>query len=441
MFQGVVVYRDLLEQKGPLLYFVHGLAWLVSHSTFIGVYFLELIAAFFFLYYSYKVMALYCGDNSLFLIPVLGFFVYSSTAFAHGDSAEELCLPFLAYATWVALQALEQDRDFTHRECLAIGITSGCVFWTKFSLVGFYLGWFIVPMCSMLKQKRFKKLLIVIAEIAGGVILVTIPFLIYFGVNHAIGDWFEVYFYDNLFFYQSHSNEHTLVLQYLYNLVKGCGSMGKNFMSSYVAWMLGVSWAFLTHRRKVAAQIFLMLFVGLFLAYVGGKSAVYYALLMAPAITFGLIFLYRFLTREADTLNRLLSNKIAWPVTLVVCLGLSLLCTSNRYMLSYSKEDLPQYQFAEIIDQKENATLLNYGFLDGGFYTVADIVPNCKVFCKLNMTVPEFQGLQDDYIENGMCDFVVTRDQELETDNYTCIAESSFYFEGRDRLYRLYALN
>mgnify|MGYP001729732097 FL=1 len=41
MFNGSVLYRDIYEQKGPLLYFVHGLAGLVSETNFIGVYLVE----------------------------------------------------------------------------------------------------------------------------------------------------------------------------------------------------------------------------------------------------------------------------------------------------------------------------------------------------------------------------------------------------------------
>ena len=38
MMTGLVTYRDLFEQKGPLLYFLHGLAYLISPDSFIGVF-------------------------------------------------------------------------------------------------------------------------------------------------------------------------------------------------------------------------------------------------------------------------------------------------------------------------------------------------------------------------------------------------------------------
>ena len=44
MFNGKVPYKDLFEQKGPLLYLIYGIGYLISHDTFLGVYLLEVIS-------------------------------------------------------------------------------------------------------------------------------------------------------------------------------------------------------------------------------------------------------------------------------------------------------------------------------------------------------------------------------------------------------------
>ena len=71
-----------------------------------------------------------------------------------------------------------------------------------------------------------------------------------------------------------------------------------------------------------------------------------------------------------------------------------------------------QYQFAQIIEKKENPTLLNYGFLDGGFYTVTNITPNVKYFHKPNIkyeNYPEIMDEQNRYIKDSIIDFVVLK--------------------------------
>ena len=53
MFSGKVVYRDIYEQKGILLYFLYGLCYLVSNKTFLGVYILEVLCLTGFLALAY----------------------------------------------------------------------------------------------------------------------------------------------------------------------------------------------------------------------------------------------------------------------------------------------------------------------------------------------------------------------------------------------------
>ena len=58
MMQGKVPYRDLFEQKGPLLYFIHGLASLISFDSFLGVFFFEILSFGIFLWFSYRIIFL-----------------------------------------------------------------------------------------------------------------------------------------------------------------------------------------------------------------------------------------------------------------------------------------------------------------------------------------------------------------------------------------------
>ena len=103
---------------------------------------------------------------------------------------------------------------------------------------------------------------------------------------------------------------------------------------------------------------------------------------------------------------------------------------------------MPQYQFAEIIGRKKDATLLNYKFWDAGFYTAAGIVPTCKYFAITNMRLDEMETMQNEYVENGKIDFVVTCNERPELERYECIATSSFvgkeYFLNQE--YFLYQL-
>ncbi|MBQ5344523.1 MAG: hypothetical protein J6F33_04930, partial [Acidaminococcaceae bacterium] len=124
MMNGMVPYRDLLEQKGPVHYFVYGLAWLFSKNTYSGIYILEIVAASFFLYYTSVAVTLYKKGTEKPAILLTAVLIYSSLSFRTGGTAEELCIPLLAYALYLALSFLQEHRELTGKDYIVIGLSA-----------------------------------------------------------------------------------------------------------------------------------------------------------------------------------------------------------------------------------------------------------------------------------------------------------------------------
>ena len=74
-----------------------------------------------------------------------------------------------------------------------------------------------------------------------------------------------------------------------------------------------------------------------------------------------------------------------------------------------------------------DATLLNYGFMDAGFYTAAGLVPNVKYFHQTNVPLEEMLAEQERYLREGLCDYVITRGKQPEWigERYELIATES----------------
>ena len=68
ILHGKVPYRDLYDHKGPVLYFIHALAAMISSDSFLGVYFIEAAACFGFLFYSYKTLQLFTDNKRNILL-------------------------------------------------------------------------------------------------------------------------------------------------------------------------------------------------------------------------------------------------------------------------------------------------------------------------------------------------------------------------------------
>jgi hypothetical protein len=156
MFNGKVLYRDVFNHKGPILHFLHGLAWVISNKSFFGVWILEIIACYFTLLFSYRILALYTDHKAILVMPVFAVLLYTTSAMAKGDSAEEFCLPMLMYAVFIAVRSLKEKKEISKKNLLLLGVTSGVVLWIKYTMLGFYLGWVILPRWP---QKNMKSLL------------------------------------------------------------------------------------------------------------------------------------------------------------------------------------------------------------------------------------------------------------------------------------------
>ena len=170
----------------------------------------------------------------------------------------------------------------------------------------------------------------------------------------------------------------------------------------------------------------------------GGQGILYYPLAITAITPVGLSVICNCIIK-----GKILSEKRQQTVAiglLALCSVGCLLCSSNTYFMSYEKSDLPQYQFKDIICKKDNPTLLNYGFMDGGFYTSCDLEPTCKYFCKLNIDLEESRQMQDEYVEKGYVDFIVTRNDKPNFELYDCVAQSSYWHEGREQTYYLYEI-
>lgn len=449
MMNGLVPYRDLFEQKGPLLYFLHGVAWLISNDTWIGVYILESLFLGVFLWYYWKIWNLY-GERrwSMAWMPFLALLVTVTSSFASGDNVEEYCIALMAVSMYDYLNYL---RDYPangghmeKRTLLINGTLAGCVLWMKYTMLGFWFAWMATVFFCLILQKKWKEAFLDCVWFLVGMLgIATIPWVIYFGIHGAIGDWLYAYFYCNIFAYSSDSASILSRLTFTWEVVADAmashGGLTVCITAGYL-YLLAFPGRLPHWFSKISFVLVLLLtFLGM---YGGGISMSYYYLF---AYGFGGLGMLP-LAHGADWLIRKGSGDGGQNRLIPVCGGLltavmvvGMGCAAyknsrNSYCMAYEKEELPQYQFAAIINQTEHATLLNYGFLDGGFYMAADVLPSTRFFCRLNLRDSDFPQMRDEQerlIADAEVDYVVFRvDRDVKAEditdgnvweNYTCV--------------------
>lgn len=441
MANGMVVYRDIFEQKGLLLYVIHALAYLISNDTFFGVFVFEVISAAAVMLFAFKILFLYdCNKSAFVFVPLFSAVVYSSHAFCQGDSAEEFCLPFLMCGLYLSLKSLKTQKAFSAKQLFCIGVISGCVLWIKYTMLGFFVGFVIMPLIMILRNREWEYLLKCVGFVVLGVAAVSLPVLIYFAVNGAIEELFRVYFYDNMFLYSDGSQGESFLAKIygvFLNTAKGVYYAAKKNILHAILVLFGFMYELIKDGRKMFANyLMLTVFTALFI-FGGGRHYDYYALPLCVFSLHGFIF-------AAEKTEAFLNKKrkviltISTAISVILSTALSLLICPNVKSMLVPKEELAQYKFREIINETKNPTLLNYGTLDNGFYTVCNIVPNCKYFCNLNLPLDGIKIAQDEYVSSGRTDYVVTRGKKYQFENYSLVSSATSDYKGGKRTYYLY---
>ena len=427
MMNGLVPYRDLAEQKGPLLYFLYGLASLVSGSSFFGVYLLEVLSYTGFLFCSYQIVTLFFQPavSKYFCVaaPLMALVSFTSPSFFHGGETEELVLPLLAFTLYLLLRYCREEypkRPMPLSWLVLAGVCAGCVLWMKFSLLGFWLGFMAVVAFALLFTQGLGRAVISCLVFLGGMAATALPWLAYFGVHGALEDLIDVYFYNNIF---SYSNPMTMA-ERMAGIGQALLRMGRRtpfLFGVVIAGLVGFLVLRRLHKNWISAVSPLLCAVFLALGlYWGGRSYTYYFFIFAGFTSLAAIAAIHIIAglcgklaegKKQNRASRPSGRLLAFAAVLTLAMtGVSYYLCENTYLLGTPKEKCAQYSFADIIHEKENATLLNYGFLDAGFYFAADILPVNKYFCLLNIpdeNLPEMRAQQRQIVRERGVDFIV----------------------------------
>ena len=158
IIHGLVPYRDLYEQKGPLLYFLYALAALISEKSFIGAWIAECVMASLFAVFSWKTVKLFTEPPkfAIALVPLFLGLPYSTRLFNFGGNAEELCFPLLTIALYLGLKAIVKGDGLpSGKDALFCGLITSALFWIKYTFIGFMAGFCLYILIRTIKRKEF----------------------------------------------------------------------------------------------------------------------------------------------------------------------------------------------------------------------------------------------------------------------------------------------
>ena len=444
LFNGKVPYRDVFDQKGMYLYFFYGLAYLLSHTTFKGVFILEWILATADLLGISRILQLYVKRGTALAFSPLALAVsFVSQSFYWGGSAEEMCLPFLIWGLYLSLKYFKKeypDHAMKGRTLFIAGLLAGMTANIKFTVLGFFFAWMMCVAFAFLARKDFlggvKACLIFLL----GMAVPFLPWIIYFGVKNALYYWYWGYVYINVFAYSNLNGEGPGLGERIYTLSKLLYWVILKNLCYFVLVIPGVIFELICkgkdgkHRFLPKFHIVALCFFLFLGIYVGGSELPYYALPLSVFTVLGLALTGRGME---ELLNRWCKKmKVLQVMGCVLSLCISVLViyagSMNTSYMKVKKEDHFLYRLKEKMSCGENTTLLNIGCLDAGLYTVCDIVPTCQWFQTQTVIMDTVLSEQDRYIREGQIDYVIARDTypDIIWEQYDLVTQEEWEQDG-----------
>ena len=418
---GLVPYRDLYEQKGPLLYFIYAFAALISETSFIGGWIVECIMASLFAIFSWKTVKLFVEPCkfAISLMPVILGLTYTTRLFNFGGNAEELCFPLLTIALYFGFKAISNGDGLpTNIEAVLCGVFTAALFWIKYTFIGFMAGFCLYILVLTIKRMDFKKLWSLVWRFICGFLMLTAPILIYFLLNKSLYYLWEAYFYNNIFLYHSGHVSSGLssipVIKNIYIPLYCTIGISTRYPKFGVMLLLSLlSLLFINKGKRKKSWFLFAVTFALTIGVVFTRNSFIYYYVYILAYSFGLILIP--LTKGMNNLKKVFKENPKFMQGLVsgfllICYVVVLLLNKNTYLFLQKKDYLAQFRYADIINQTPNAKILTYDVMDSGFYTSAGLLPQNRFFCFLNIesNYPAILEEQNRLIEEGYFDYIIT---------------------------------
>ena len=439
IIHGKVPYRDLYEQKGPLLYFIYALAALISEKSFTGAWIIECVLASVFAVFSWKTAKLFTEPPkfAIALVPVMLGMTYTARVFNFGGNAEELCFPLLTVSLYFGLKAIVKGDGLPeNREAFICGLFASALFWIKYTFMGFMVGLCLYILLMSLIQKKFAKLWSLVWRFIAGFAALSVPILIYFLANGALGSLWEAYFYNNIFLYHSRIPLGGIagapVIKHIYIPLYCVIVISRSYPEFGIMLILSIVSLFFV-GKKVYRKVWFLFFITLAmtLGFVFTKTSFIYYYIYIVAYCFGLVLIpfikgLNFISKKLGQSASLAKGVVV--CFLMICFAMILLLGKNSYLFMQKRDQMAQFRYAEIINQTPDAKILTYDVMDSGFYTAAGLLPSNRFFCFLNIesNYPPILEEQHRLIKEGYYDYIITSYFcEEKWDNYELIREET----------------
>jgi hypothetical protein len=412
IFKGKVLYADLFDLKGPVIFFIYGLGSLISDHSFWGVFLLEILVWFLMIFAIYRTAKFYLNNGFAYLVALL--FPFCIVTFMKtGGSPDEFILAFECISLYFFVSYFKEKEATLHKPyaMLIHGILFALTFFCKFNLSLFWFFPVSAIFLNLLLKKAFRNFARNLLAFLSGFLLIAAPICIYLFVNHAFDD-----FYNSCFeLTRKYSGVQSQGLSLRLLLSRLIFVYGVRPVELFILPLLGIfyfSFRYIGHTLGKGAILLagISVYVAIFM------SPVYMSYYPIPFLAFsalGIVCVFAFFN---PYINRVKAFKVNYLIIMFIVFfhtANELKDLSDMKLIDSlkAKPGLPLESIRKEILKEKNPSLMTPCFgLGLNLFTTCRIVPNIRFFTfpyTPYESYPVMRDEQTNYIENKEVQFIV----------------------------------
>lgn len=410
---GLTPYVDFADSKGPLLWLIYGLGYLIQHTNYLGVFWISCLWYSLTYFISYRIAGIFLKDSRKALAcAILLTLVFFNPWFHNEIRAEDLCLLFLNLSLYRVCLLMYFD-SVSHRILLSsfaiLGFCFGAILMIKFSIAAMQAVFIMCALAVLIKEKKnwWQPFLCGIS----GFLSITLPFIILFLIKGNLAAFIQEYFVKTLQTVQAVDADWcpgNLLLSTVQT---------DNPLLTYL-----LEWGDLIYSPKILVVFATLVLGGLLFM----KKAVRYRWmpLVVSVLVFALVirhhtdyyftscsFLFIFLLIEIlDSFSRKADRKTVIGAMVAASLIIPFHLLSYSFKVLIFNDNINQrdfYRISYVMSQVDRPTLINAYDYERGFGILSESLPAGKYWTRQNGITPEMRKEHEDLILSGSADFII----------------------------------
>lgn len=407
---GMTPYVDFTDSKGPLLWLVYGLGYLLSHYNYVGVFWITCLLYSVVYLFVYKTAYMFLKDKRHALLCTIVMTMFFFNGVYHREiKSEDIAQPFMMgaiYYTSLLLYGEHTTKRTVAKAMLWLGLCLGATFLIKYNMTIISLAFVAYALVAVYKDGY--GLGRAIALLSAGIAIVWTPFLIYF---IAAG------------------NLQAFVFEYFINVfhtVGKVGAQGNGLLEGLVTKLIvnafpitiqciaTLSPLVVIYMRRFRGFPFVTFLVAAIINC-GNGVLIYYFNNINGLMIFGVVSLIM-VVREY--------KHHVWPrfatlFIIIFVLFVTAINNNDRGGNFFTQNGMRRsifYYYASLMTQVENPRIIYYRCMPNPeFGIVNNSLPGCKYWALQAGATPAMYKEQDQAIESRKADFIAVRDNDLKS--------------------------